>query len=85
MIQMVMTVNDTTKEVGDKAVVEKVSCFTCHQGKGKPAIQPEAGWGRGGFSLLPAGPPLPPARGGTSKTRTTGTTGTRVRRVRGTN
>lgn len=64
MIEMVMKINDTTKDVGDKAVVEKVTCFTCHQGKGKPAITPEAGWGRGGFSLLPAGPPLPPGRGG---------------------
>jgi hypothetical protein len=64
MIQMVMTINDTTKEVGDKAVVEKVTCFTCHAGKGKPAMMPEGGWGRGGFSLLPAGPPMPPARGG---------------------
>ena len=63
MIQMVMTINDTTKAVGDAAVVEKVTCWTCHQGKSQPAILPEGGWGRGGFSLLPAGPPLPPARG----------------------
>ena len=53
-----------TKSQIDKAVVEKVSCWTCHQGKSKPAIMPDAGWGRGGFSLLPAGPPMPPARGG---------------------
>jgi len=64
MIEMVMKINDTTKDVGDKAVVEKITCWSCHQGKSKPAIQPEAGWGRGGFSLLPAGPPLPPGRGG---------------------
>src|SRR5437868_3648751 len=60
MIQMVMTINDTTKAVGDTAVVEKVTCWTCHQGKSKPVVMPEAGWGRGGFSLLPAGPPMPP-------------------------
>ena len=64
MIDMVMKINDTTKDVGDKAVVEKVTCLTCHAGKSKPVIQPEAGWGRGGFSLLPAGPPMPPGRGG---------------------
>jgi hypothetical protein len=64
MIQMVMTINETTKEVGDKAVVEKVSCWTCHQGKSKPAMLPENGWGRGGFSLLPPGPPTGPGRGG---------------------
>ena len=64
MIDMVMKINDTTKDVGDKAVVEKITCWSCHQGKGKPAIMPEAGWGRGGFSLLPAGPPAPPGRGG---------------------
>src|SRR5436190_5261370 len=57
MIEMVMMINDTTKDVGDKAVVEKVTCFSCHMGKSKPAMMPEAGWGRGGFSLLPAGPP----------------------------
>lgn len=65
MIEMVMKINDTTKDVGDKAVVEKVTCWTCHQGKPKPAIMPENGWGRGGFSLLPAGPPAPTGgRGG---------------------
>ena len=57
MIQMVMSINTTTKDVGDKAVVEKVSCWSCHQGKSKPAMLPENGWGRGSFSLLPAGPP----------------------------
>ena len=64
MIEMVMKINDTTKDVGDKAVVEKVTCFSCHMGKGKPAMMPEAGWGRGGFSLLPAGPPMPPPPAG---------------------
>ncbi len=57
MIQMVMDINKATASIGDTAVVEKVTCFTCHAGKPKPAIMPEGGWGRGGFSLLPAGPP----------------------------
>ena len=64
MIEMVMKINDTTKDVGDKAIVEKVTCFSCHVGKSKPAMMPEAGWGRGGFSLLPAGPPMPPPPAG---------------------
>jgi hypothetical protein len=66
MIQMVMTINESMKDLGDKAVAEKVSCFTCHKGDAtaKPAMMPAAGWGRGGFSLLPAGPPTGPARGG---------------------
>lgn len=64
MIEMLMKINDTTKDVGDKAVEEKISCWSCHQGKGKPAVMPEAGWGRGGFSLLPAGPPMPPPPAG---------------------
>jgi cytochrome c len=67
MIQMVMAANDGfLKDLGDKAVPEKISCFTCHRGEAgtKPAMMPAAGWGRGGFSLLPAGPPAAPARGG---------------------
>ena len=66
MIQMVMAVNDGLKDVGDKAVAEKVSCFSCHRGDAtaKPAMMPAAGWGRGAFSLLPAGPPTGPPRGG---------------------
>ena len=64
MIEMVMKINETTKDVGDKAVVEKVTCWSCHQGKSKPTLMPEAGWGRGGFSLLPAGPPMPPPPAG---------------------
>ena len=67
MIQMVMAANENfLKDVGDKAVPEKISCFTCHRGEvgSKPAMMPAAGWGRGGFSLLPAGPPTAPARGG---------------------
>ena len=57
MIQMVMAINDQTKALGDAAVMEKVTCFTCHQGNVKPTIAPPNGWGRGSFSLLPAGPP----------------------------
>ena len=65
MISMVMAANDNfMKTVGDAAVPEKVTCFTCHRGEDKkPVMIPEGGWTRGGFSLLPAGPPIP-ARGG---------------------
>lgn len=63
MIQMVMASNaNYLKDVGDTAVPEKVSCYSCHRGETKPVMMPAAGWGRGGFSLLPAGPPVP-ARG----------------------
>jgi hypothetical protein len=61
MIQMNASINETLKAVGDPAMVEKASCYTCHQGNAVPKMTPEGGWGRGGFSLLPAGPP---ARGG---------------------
>jgi hypothetical protein len=65
MIKMVMAINaDYVKNVGDTSVPEKVSCFTCHQGDKKPAFTPVNGWERGGFSLLPAGPPTPARRGG---------------------
>jgi mono/diheme cytochrome c family protein len=65
MIQMTMALNgERLKDVGDAAVPEKVSCFTCHAGAKTPAIKPEKGWGRGNFSLLPAGPTLPARRGG---------------------
>jgi hypothetical protein len=65
MITMVMEINaNYVKNVGDVNVPEKVSCFTCHQGDKKPALTPVNGWERGGFSLLPAGPPTPPRRGG---------------------
>jgi hypothetical protein len=64
MIQMVMSLNGDLKGMGDPAIEEKVSCFTCHQGAKIPPIQPAAGWGRGGFSLLPAGPPPARGRGG---------------------
>jgi hypothetical protein len=61
MIQMTMAANaDYLKTVGDQAAAEKISCYTCHRGESaKPANMPAAGWGRGGFSLLPAGPPVP--------------------------
>lgn len=59
MIKMVMTINDATKGVGDAAVTEKVSCFTCHNGQKKPAAAPAAGWGRGSFTLSQAGPVIP--------------------------
>jgi hypothetical protein len=60
MIQMVIAVNgDFLKDIGDAAVHEKVTCFTCHKGGPKPAAAPETGWTRGAFSLLPAGPPVP--------------------------
>jgi hypothetical protein len=64
MIQLTMASNaDYLKTVGDQAVAEKVSCYTCHRGESaKPANAPAAGWGRGSFSLLPAGPTVP-ARG----------------------
>ncbi|MEO7192289.1 MAG: c-type cytochrome [Vicinamibacterales bacterium] len=63
MIKMVMTINDTTKAVGDAAVAEKVSCFTCHQGQKKPAVAPANGWSRGSFTLSQQGPATP-QRGG---------------------
>ena len=64
MIQMTMALNgEGLKGVGDAAVPEKVSCFTCHNGQKTPAMKPANGWGRGNFSLLPAGPAAP-ARGG---------------------
>jgi hypothetical protein len=65
MIEMVMAANENfLKEVGDPGVPEKISCWTCHRGEpAKPSMTPAEGWGRGGFSLLPAGPPMPPGRG----------------------
>jgi mono/diheme cytochrome c family protein len=65
MIQMTMALNaDALKDVGDPAVPEKVSCLTCHNGQKTPLNKPAAGWGRGNFSLLPAGPTVPQRRGG---------------------
>src|SRR5262245_2620816 len=65
MIQMTMALNsDGLKGVGDPAVPEKVSCLTCHNGQKTPATKPANGWGRGNFTLLPAGPTLPQRRGG---------------------
>ena len=65
MIQMVMAANENfLQEVGDTGVPEKISCWTCHRGEAtKPPMMPAEGWGRGGFSLLPAGPPMPAGRG----------------------
>lgn len=63
MIKLVMSTNEGTKALGDVAVTEKVSCFTCHRGEEAPAKAPAAGWGRGSFTLSEAGPVLP-ARGG---------------------
>ena len=63
MIKMVMTINTDTKAIGDAAMPEKVSCFTCHRGDKKPAFTPTPGWARGNFSLSEAGPVVP-ARGG---------------------
>ncbi len=63
MIKMVMSINDGTKAIGDAAVTEKVTCFTCHRGDKEPAIAPPNGWGRGSFSLSEAGPVVP-QRGG---------------------
>jgi hypothetical protein len=65
MIKMTMAINaDYLKDVGDAATPEKVTCFTCHNGQKTPITTPADGWGRGGFSLLPAGPPIPPRAGG---------------------
>ena len=65
MIAMTMAINaDSLKGIGDAAAAEKVSCFTCHNGAEKPAQKPAAGWARGNFSLLPAGPTAPPRAGG---------------------
>jgi hypothetical protein len=60
MIQMVMDINGTDLSgVGDAAVAEKVSCFTCHRGETTAAKAPAEGWGRGDFSLSEAGPVVP--------------------------
>jgi len=60
MIQMTMALNaDTLSNVGDTAVKEKVSCWSCHQGNKKPAMAPPNGWGRGNFTLINPGPTLP--------------------------
>ena len=65
MIQMVTSLNETLKTVGDESVAEKVSCFSCHQADTGVLSKPAAGWSRGGdFSLLPAGPTVPARRGG---------------------
>jgi hypothetical protein len=64
MIQMAMAANSGfLKDVGDGAAVEKASCWTCHRGTTKPEMTPPNGWARGGFSLLPSGPPANPNAG----------------------
>lgn len=64
MIKGVMATNDTTKALGDAAVLEKVSCWTCHRGQKQPESKPAAGWGRGNFTLSQAGPTVPQRGGG---------------------
>lgn len=65
MISMVMALNaDALKGLGDPGTPEKVSCYTCHAGQTFPAVAPKDGWGRGGFSLLPAGPVVAPPGAG---------------------
>jgi hypothetical protein len=65
MIQIVMALNaDDLNGVGEATVKEKVTCYTCHQGKEKPALAPPNGWARGNFTLIPPGPTVPARRGG---------------------
>jgi hypothetical protein len=60
MMQMVMNINGTgLAGIGDAAVPEKVSCFSCHRTEATPPSAPADGWGRGAFSLSEAGPVLP--------------------------
>jgi hypothetical protein len=60
MIKMVMDINGTDLSgIGDAAVPEKVSCYSCHRGEATPPNTPPEGWGRGSFSLSEAGPVLP--------------------------
>ena len=60
MIAMVMDINDTALSgVGDAAVAEKVTCYSCHRGDTTPVNVPPDGWGRGVFSLSEAGPVVP--------------------------
>jgi hypothetical protein len=68
MIAMVMDLNGTVLSgIGDAAVAEKVSCFSCHRGELTPANAPAEGWGRGSFSLSEEGPVLPPRGGGAGR------------------
>jgi cytochrome c551/c552 len=60
MIQMTLALNsDALSGIGDAAVKEKVSCWSCHQGNKTPAMTPASGWGRGNFTLIPPGPTVP--------------------------
>lgn len=52
MISLVMAINEDLED-------EIVSCFTCHNGTETPAFTPSQGWGRGRFTLTPAGPTVP--------------------------
>jgi hypothetical protein len=46
MIQMMLAINEThLKEVGDPAVAQKVTCYTCHRGTLKPLTAPPSGGG----------------------------------------
>jgi hypothetical protein len=64
MIKAVMATNEGTKALGDAAVLEKTSCWTCHRGQKQPEKAPAAGWGRGNFTLSEAGPTVPQRGGG---------------------
>lgn len=64
MLKMVMSINDSTKSLGDASVTEKVTCYTCHRGDKDPAVTPPNGWGRGSFTLSEAGPVVPQRGGG---------------------
>jgi hypothetical protein len=46
MLKMMAGANEQLKGVGDPAVAQKVTCFTCHRGALKPLTQPAAagGW-----------------------------------------
>jgi hypothetical protein len=60
MIQMTMDLNFTDmRGMGDEAVLEKMSCFTCHRGEATPVKTPEEGWARGSFTLTEEGPEVP--------------------------
>jgi hypothetical protein len=48
MLQMMMTLNEQhLKDVGDPAVAQKVTCYTCHRGTTKPLTAPPDGGGAG--------------------------------------
>jgi hypothetical protein len=46
MIQVMLALNEThLKEIGDPAVAQKVTCYTCHRGTLKPLTGPPSGSG----------------------------------------